>query len=120
MRWKFGVWIGPPKVLVAAKPTSSVRINRTLGAPAGASTPFGKSGVDSLTVRPIFPWKGGSGFGSTTSSSAASAGRGGIAKASVDAVTREVEPSNRCRRLMSSRPALSLLVALSSFIALPD
>jgi hypothetical protein len=29
-RWKFGVWIGPPKVLLAPKPTSSVRINRTL------------------------------------------------------------------------------------------
>jgi len=53
--WKFGVWIGPPKVLLAPKPTSSVRIRSTLGAPAGASTPFGKSGVESLTVRPIRP-----------------------------------------------------------------
>jgi hypothetical protein len=24
MRWKFGVWIGPPNVLLAPKPTSSV------------------------------------------------------------------------------------------------
>ena len=34
-----------------------------LGAPAGASTPFGKSGVETLTVRPILPRNGGSGLG---------------------------------------------------------
>jgi hypothetical protein len=33
--------MGPPKVLAAPKPTSSVRISRILGAPAGA---FGGSG----------------------------------------------------------------------------
>src|SRR5215469_15293130 len=36
---------------------------RTLGAPAAASRPFGKSGFESFTVRPIFPSKGASGFG---------------------------------------------------------
>src|SRR5215467_12520508 len=38
-------------------------MSRMLGAPAGGSTPFGKSGFESLTVRPIFPLKGASGFG---------------------------------------------------------
>src|SRR5262249_37345904 len=61
-----GVGIGPPNVLDAPNPTSSVMINSTLGAPAGASTCFGKSGVESLTVRPILPLNGGSGLGSTT------------------------------------------------------
>src|SRR5215468_6225891 len=63
MRWKFGVSMGPPNVLLAPNPTSSVRISRIFGAPAGASTPFGKSGLESFTVRPIFPLKGASGFG---------------------------------------------------------
>jgi hypothetical protein len=31
MRWKFGVWIGPPNVLLPPKPTSSVRANKILG-----------------------------------------------------------------------------------------
>src|SRR5262245_53609136 len=59
--------MGSPNVLVAPNPTSSFRIKRTFGAPVGASTLFGKSGVESLTVRPILPWKGDSGFGSTLS-----------------------------------------------------
>src|SRR5262245_14804795 len=61
-----GVGIGPPNVLDAPKPTSSVRIRSTLGAPFGACTPAGKSGLDSLTVRPIVPLKGGSGLGRTS------------------------------------------------------
>src|SRR5215831_19881131 len=61
-----GVGIGPPKVLEAPKPTSSVRIKRTFGAPCGAWTSFGKSGVDPLTVRPILPLNGGSGWGNTS------------------------------------------------------
>src|SRR3990172_9344287 len=32
---KFGVWHGPPKALEAPKPTSSIRMMSTLGAPAG-------------------------------------------------------------------------------------
>src|SRR5215471_14573290 len=59
--------MGPPNVLLAPNPTSSVKIKRTFGAPFGASTLFGKSGVESFTVRPILPWKGDSGFGSTLS-----------------------------------------------------
>src|SRR6516164_4487434 len=65
MRWKLGVWIGPPNVLLAPKPTSSVKIKRMFGEPAGASYILGKSGVESLTVRPIFPSNGGRGLGST-------------------------------------------------------
>src|SRR5262245_47927819 len=54
-RSNVGVGIGPPNVLDAPKPTSSVRIKRTLGAPAGACTSFGKSFVDACAVRAIFP-----------------------------------------------------------------
>src|SRR5262245_34008660 len=98
-----GVWIGPPKVLVAPKPTSSVRINRTLGAPAGASTPFGKSGVESFTVRPIFPSNGGSGRGNTLASCDAAV-RGSAADATADTAMRELEPSRR-RRVILTLPA---------------
>src|SRR5215472_162099 len=101
MRWKFGVCIGPPNVLLAPKPTSSVRINRILGAPAGASTPFGKSGTEPFRVRSIVPLKGGSGRGSTVSV-AAFVVRGRALDASADAATADVEPSRR-RRLI---PAL--------------
>src|SRR5215469_13229433 len=84
MRWKLGVWIGPPKVLLAPKPTSSVRISRTLGAPAGASTPLGKSGTEPFRVRSIFPLKGGSGVGNTLGVSDAAA-RGRALDATADA-----------------------------------
>jgi hypothetical protein len=46
------VGIGPPKVLAAPKPVSSVMMSKTFGAPFGAVTAFGKSGVDSLVLRP--------------------------------------------------------------------
>ena len=39
-RSKFGVRHGPPKALEAPKPTSSIRMTRTFGAPAG-----GRSGT---------------------------------------------------------------------------
>src|SRR5436190_11774044 len=61
-----GVGTGPPNVLLAPKPTSSVRIRRTLGAPFGALTSCGKSLVDFSTVRPMCPLKGCSGRGSTS------------------------------------------------------
>src|SRR6516225_5312779 len=96
MRWKFGVWIGPPNVLVAPKPTSSVKIKRTLGAPAGASTPFGKSGTEPFRVRSILPWNGGSGLGNMLGVSERAV-RGSAATA--DAGMRDVEPSKR-RRLI--------------------
>src|SRR5215475_11647080 len=60
-----GVAIGPPKVLDAPKPVSSVMISRTLGAPLGAVTSLGKSGLDSLALRPMTPPNGASGIGST-------------------------------------------------------
>ena len=36
-----GVGIGPPNVLLAPKPTSSVRMSRMFGAPLGALTSWG-------------------------------------------------------------------------------
>jgi hypothetical protein len=42
-------------------------MSKTFGAPFGASTPLGKSGVDSLTVRAILPANGCSGFGKASS-----------------------------------------------------
>lgn len=36
-----------------------------LGAPSGAEMGFGKSGVDSLYVVPIFPAKAGAGLGNS-------------------------------------------------------
>src|SRR5262245_37902506 len=64
-RSKFGVGIGPPKVLVAPKPVSSVMMSRTFGAPLGAVTPVGKLGLDSLALRPMTPPNGSSGTGRT-------------------------------------------------------
>src|SRR5262245_54635933 len=62
-RSRFGVGIGPPKVLAAPKPVSSVMMSRTLGAPLGAVTPLGKSGLDSLALRPTTPPNDASGTG---------------------------------------------------------
>src|SRR5262249_43650065 len=58
-----GVGIGPPNVLAAPKPVSSVMIKSTFGAPLGALTSLGKSGLDSLALRPMTPPKGASGTG---------------------------------------------------------
>jgi hypothetical protein len=46
-----GAGIGPPNVEDAPKPTSSVMMSRTFGAPLGAAIPLGKSGVDSFAAR---------------------------------------------------------------------
>jgi hypothetical protein len=117
-RWKFGVWIGPPNVLLAPKPTSSVRIKRTLGAPAGASTRFGKSGAESITVRPILPSKGGSGCGNTVDVRDAAL-RGSPAKATAEAAMTDVDPRRR-HRLISTFPTddglLDFLSELSSLL----
>src|SRR5215469_13109639 len=65
-RSKVGVEIGPPKVLAAPKPTSSVRISNMFGAFLGGCTSLGKSGTESLAVRPIRPLNEGSGRGSVS------------------------------------------------------
>src|SRR5262245_55691061 len=62
-RSRAGAGIGPPNVLGAPKPVSSVMMSRTFGAPLGAVTAFGKSGVDSLALRPMTPPNAGSGAG---------------------------------------------------------
>src|SRR5215469_18756517 len=64
-RSSVGVGIGPPKVLAAPKPVSSVMMSKTFGAPFGAVTAFGKSGVDSLALRPMTPPNCAWGTGST-------------------------------------------------------
>src|SRR5262249_16701530 len=69
---------------------------------AGASTPFAKSGVESLTFGPIFPWKGGSGRGNTLGVSDFAEGENAVA-ATADAAMTELEPSKR-RRLISILP----------------
>src|SRR5215471_13410765 len=64
-RSRVGVAIDPPKVLAAPKPVSSVMMSKTFGAPCGAVTAFGKSGVESLALRPMTPLNCGCGIGST-------------------------------------------------------
>ena len=53
----------PPKVLGAPKPSSSVMISRTLGAPAGGTTRGAHQGVDCGAVWLITPPNLGSGRG---------------------------------------------------------
>jgi len=53
----------PPKVLGAAKPTSSVMIRRILGAPVGGTTRAGQLGFDCAALSSIRPWNGCCGGG---------------------------------------------------------
>jgi hypothetical protein len=71
-------------------------------------------------VRPILPRKGGSGFGNTPSSPVAAVAAGEkVVDATADAATREVEPSNKSRRLTPSFTAGGFtLVFLSEFLSL--
>src|SRR5208337_3302575 len=64
MRSRAGVGITPPKVLGAAKPTSSVMIKSTLGAPLGGTTRGGHQGLDCAAFSLITPPNLGSGGGS--------------------------------------------------------
>src|SRR5262245_11111508 len=45
-------------------------ISKMFGAPGGAETSLGKSGMESLTVRPIFPLNGSGGWGRTSCAAA--------------------------------------------------
>src|SRR6516225_7672538 len=63
MRSRFGVGMTPPKVLGAPKPTSSVMISSTLGAPLGGTTRGAHHGLDWAAFRLMTPPNGGSGFG---------------------------------------------------------
>ena len=64
MRSSAGVGMTPPKVLGAPKPSSSVMISSTLGAPAGGTTRGAHQGVDCGAVWLITPPNLGSGGGS--------------------------------------------------------
>src|SRR5262245_51225582 len=55
MRSRFGVGMTPPKVLGAPKPTSSVMISSTLGAPLGGTTRGGQYGLDWAALRLMVP-----------------------------------------------------------------
>src|SRR5262245_53687919 len=63
MRSSAGVGITPPKVLGAPKPTSSVMIKSTLGAPCGGTTRGGQYGCDALARSLITPPNFGGGGG---------------------------------------------------------
>src|SRR6516225_9353848 len=63
MRSRAGVGMTPPKVDGAPKPTSSVIMSRTFGAPLGGTTRAGHAGFDCAALRLISPWKGGGGGG---------------------------------------------------------
>src|SRR5689334_15096636 len=64
MRSSAGVGMTPPKVPGAPKPSSSVMISSTLGAPFGGTTRAGHHGVDSVAFSLITPPNFGSGGGS--------------------------------------------------------
>src|SRR5260370_32126965 len=64
MRSSAGVGMTPPKVLGAAKPTSSVMMSRTLGAFAGGTTRGGHQVFESLALSLITPPNCGGGGGS--------------------------------------------------------
>ena len=64
MRSSAGVGMTPPKVLGAPKPTSSVMMSSTLGAPFGGTTRGGHHGFDSEAFSLITPPNFGSGGGS--------------------------------------------------------
>lgn len=53
----------PERTRRAEAHTSSVRMSKIFGAPLGGCTSLGKSGTESLAVRPIRPLNGGSGLG---------------------------------------------------------
>src|SRR5262252_1434810 len=55
MRSMVGVGITPPNVLGAPKPTSSVMIRRTFGAPLGGTTLGVQNGLESSALTPIWP-----------------------------------------------------------------
>src|SRR5271157_3044870 len=64
MRSMAGVGTTPPNVPGAPKPTSSVMMSSTLGAPFGGTTRGGHHGVDSVAFSLITPPNFGSGGGS--------------------------------------------------------
>ena len=64
MRSRAGVGMTPPKVLGAPKPTSSVMISSTFGAPLGGTTRGAHHGFDCVAFSLITPPNFGSGGGS--------------------------------------------------------
>src|SRR5262245_3311491 len=79
------------KCYCAGRFALSVKIKSTFGAPLGASIPLGKSGVESLTVRPILPLNGCSARGRALAS--LSAGGAAIASFEGDGPVAASQPS---------------------------
>src|SRR4051812_12083882 len=102
-----GVGTGPPNVDDAPKPTSSVRMSRTLGAPLGAVTSAGKSFVESLVVRPTCPRNGNSGRGSTSETRAdLPSSLGPAATPDVDSAATTAQPRILVRRTNAATAAM--------------
>lgn len=100
---------GPPNVPGCPKPRSSSRISTTLGAPCGALTGCGKSGLESLKVSPIFPLNSGSGMGRLVRSPTEALESEVCAKPviGITARTRMVTDITNVFRFMSSSPLWS-------------
>jgi len=115
-RSKVGVEIGPPNVLEAPKPTSSVRMSRILGAPLGGCSSLGKSGTESLAVRPMRPLKGGSGRGSVSC-----AARGASLPTDITIAIASVmqTPKHLATALLSFIAFSSTRVGMSGFLSRP-
>src|SRR5271165_4300493 len=64
MRSRAGLGMTPPKVLGTPKPSSSVMMSSTLGAPFGGTMRGAHQGVDSEALSLMTPPKGGLGGGS--------------------------------------------------------
>ena len=92
-RVNVGVWHGPPKVLVAPKPTSSSSTSRIFGAPAGALRGCGKSDFEFLARRSMVPLNAGGGRGRTVPLGAVSSGARSSAYAVVNRPEAESQPS---------------------------
>src|SRR5271165_2484645 len=118
---RVGVGTGPPNALEAPKPTSSVRISSTFGAPLGAFTGWGKSDFESAVVRPMTPLNGGGGEGRTETSGGpalapwATAIVGGTAINTLRAETTVAAKWGAIERLMktlSPKPSLARTLAV--------
>src|SRR5262245_37000247 len=98
----------------------------TFGAPLGASTGLGKSGVDSLAVRPILPLNGGSGRGRTLGSlgpppgTSADARMTGLYWAFASGVSRPEATSQPNRPLAATNRAAARCIRLNMVLLLGE
>jgi hypothetical protein len=100
MRSRAGVGMTPPKVLGAPKPTSSVMMSSTFGAPFGGTTRGGHHGREFTALRLISPANFGTGEGRYLPSiiEVAAGEPGGAAGCSAGAFSPSAQASNRSGR----------------------